>query len=134
MFDKMSKRSYQNTIPRLPEDQYDPIKNWMSDLPPLSKKPRAIHPRQRGHSKHQQQHQKQHQPQQHQRQPNAKYSQPLPKHLIKSLIDDGLPKGRDYPEKPQCLEEQFGREQFPLNDNPLFVKSLDYSLRPEYNK
>ena len=95
MFDKMSKRSYQNTIPILPEEQYDPITNWMSDLPPLSKKPRTIHSRQRGHSKHQQQHQPQH----HQRQPNAKYSQPLPKHINKSLIDDGLPNGRDFPER-----------------------------------
>ena len=130
MFDKMSKRSYQNTIPTLPEELYDPITNWMIDLPPLSEKPRAIDPRQRGHSKHQQQYQ----PEQHQRQPNAKYSQPLLKRINKSLIDDGLPKGRDFPEKPQRLEEQFGREQFPLNDNPLFVKSLDYFLRPEYNK
>ena len=65
MFDKMSKRSYQNTISTLPEEQYHPITNWMSDLPPLSKKLRAIHPRQRCHSKHQQNRQ-QHQPHQHQ--------------------------------------------------------------------
>ena len=103
----------------------------MRDLPTLSKKPRAIHPRQRGHTHKPQQ---QHQPQQHQRQPNAMYFPPLPNNLTKSLIDDGLPKGSDFPEKPERLEEQFGREQFPLNDNPQFVKSLDYSLMPEYNK
>ena len=131
MFDKMSKRSYQTATPPLPEEQYDPLTNWMADLPPLTKKPRAIHPRQRGHTHKTHQ---QYQQQQHQRQPNANYPQPLPKHINKSLIDDGLPKGRDFPEKPQRLEEQFGREQFPLNDNPKFVKSLDYSLRPEYNK
>ena len=131
MFEQMSKRAYNNTNPTLPEEQYDPITNWMSDLPQLTKKPRAIHSHQRGHTH---KHQKQHQPQQHQRQPNAKYSQPLPKNFTKSLIDDGLPNGRDFPEKPQRLEEQCGREQFPLNDNPQFVKSLDYSLRPEYNK
>ena len=131
MFDKMLKRSYQNTTPTLPEEQYDPVTNWMADLPPLTKKPRAIHPRQRGHT---QKHHQQHQPQQHHGQSNAKYSQPLPKNLSKSLIDDGLPRGRDFPEKPQRLEEQFDRERFPLNDNPQFVKSLDYSLRLEYNK
>ena len=104
---------------------------FLTDLPPLTKKPRAIHPRQRGHT---QKHQQKHQPQQHRRQPNAKYSQQFPKNLIKSLIDDGIPKGHDNPEKPQRLEEQFGPQQFPLSDNPQFVKSLDYSLRPEYTK
>ena len=131
MFEKISKRSYQNTTSTLPEEHYDPVTNWMVDLPPLTKKPRSIHPRQRGHTH---KHQQQHQPQQHQRQLNAKYSQPLPKNYTKSLIDDGLLKGRDFPEKPQRLEEQFGREQFPLNDNPQLVKSLDYSFRPDYNK
>ena len=69
-------------------------------------------------------------------------TQSIPSHFPKNLpkvnqnlpIDDGLPEGSDLPEKPKRLEEQFGREQFPLNDNPLFVKSLDYSLGPEYNK
>ena len=75
----MSKRSYQITTPTLPVEQYDPITNWMSDLPPLAKKPRAIHPRQRGHfnkqqqqhkqqlqHQHQQQYRQQHEPHQHQ--------------------------------------------------------------------
>ena len=93
MFDKMSKRSYQNTISTLPEEQYHPITNWMSDLPPLSKKLRAIHPRQRCHSKHQQNRQ-QHQPHQHQgtsvgQKSNSHQAPPQPFH---SSIDDGLPK------------------------------------------
>ena len=40
----------------------------------------------------------------------------------------------EFPEKPQRLEEQFDQKQFPLNENPQSVKSLDYSLRPEFNK
>ena len=101
MFDKMSQRSYQNTISTLPEEQYDPITNWMSDLPPLSKKPRVIHPRQRGLSKHQQQHQQhrqQHQPHQHQgtsigQKSNSHQAHPQPFH---SSIVDGLSQGKRF--------------------------------------
>ena len=68
MFDKMSKRAFNNKTPKLPKEQYDPNTNWLSDLPPLTKKPRAKHPRQCGHiNKLQQQHRQQHQPQHHQR-------------------------------------------------------------------
>ena len=132
MFDKMSKRSYQITTPTLPEEEYDPITNWMSDLPPLSKKPRAIHPRQRGHSKHQQQHQQhrqQHQPHQHQgtsfgQKSNSHQAPPQPFH---SSIDDGLPKGKNFPLKKVRLEHQRMREMRPLDNNP---KSLNRWIIP----
>ena len=78
MFDKMSKRSYNNTTPTLPEEQYEPITNWMSDLPPLSKKPRAIHPRPGGHTdKHQKQHRPQYQPQHHERHSVEQKNKPI---------------------------------------------------------
>ena len=134
MFDKMSKRSYQTATPTLPEEQYDPLTNWMADLPPLTKKPRVIHPRQRGHThkKLQQQYQQQRQePQQHQQQPpNSKASISLTKHLL----NDGLPKGNNFPLKSRRLEMQFEREMFPLKENPQFITSLDYSLKPEFNQ
>ena len=64
MFDKMSKRSYQTATPTLPEEQYDPLINWMADLPPLTKKSRAIYPRQRGNNNNNNNNnkQRQHQP------------------------------------------------------------------------
>ena len=139
MSDKMSKRSYQNTISTLPEEQYDPITNWMSDLPPPSKKALAIHPCQGGHSKHQQQHQQhrqQHQPHQHQgtsvgQKSNSHQAPPQPFH---SSIDDGLPKGKDFPLKEVRLEHQWMREMRPLDNNPNFAKLLDYSLTMDYNQ
>ena len=149
MFDKMSKRSYQITTPTLPVEQYDPITNWMSDLPPLAKKPRAIHPRQRGHfnkqqqqhkqqhqHQHQQQYRQQHEPHQHQQttvgHKSNSYQAPL--QPIHSSIDDGLPKGRDFPLKEERLEHQRMREMHPLDNNPKFVKSLDYSLTMDCNQ
>ena len=36
---------------QLPKEQFDPVTNWMADLPPLTKKPRANHPRQRCNNK-----------------------------------------------------------------------------------
>ena len=137
MFDKMSKRSYQTATPTLPEEQYDPLTNWMADLPPLTKKPRVIHPRQRGHThkKLQQQHRQQHQPHQHQgtsvgQTSNSHQAPPQPPH---SSIDDGLPKVKDFPLKEVRLEHQRMREMRPLDNNPKFVKSLDYSLTMDYN-
>ena len=80
----MSKRSYHNTTPTLPEKQYEPVTNWMADLSPLTKKARAIHPRQRGNNNNnnnkQRQHQSQHkqqqrqEPQKHQQQPSKSNS------------------------------------------------------------
>ena len=120
MFDKMSKRSYQNTTPTLPEEQNDPVTKWMADIPPLTKKTRAIHPRQRGHSnkhqqRHQQQNRQQHQPQQHQRHSAEQKSKPLqaPPQPLHNSIDDGLPKGKDFPLKEVRLEHQRMREMRP---------------------
>ena len=129
MFDKMSKRAYSNTFPTLPTEQYIPISNWMSDLPPVTKKPRAIHTRLRGNIN--KQHQR-HRPQQHEKQPNEQQSQP-PSENLKSLIDDGLPKGRDFPENHKALNN-FAENNSPLTKDPQYVKSLDYSLRTESNK
>ena len=145
----MSKRSYQITTPTLPVEQYDHITNWMSDLPPLAKKPRAIHPRQRGHfnkqqqqhkqqhqHQHQQQYRQQHEPHQHQQTTvgHKSNSHQAPLQPIHSSIDDGLPKGRDFPLKEERLEHQRMREMHPLDNNPKFVKSLDYSLTMDCNQ
>ena len=146
MFDKMSKRSYQITTPTLPVEQYDPITNWMSDLPPLSKKPRAIHPRQRGNNNNKNNNnnnnkKRQHQPphKQQQRQEPQQHQQQLSKSnasisVTKQLLDDGLPKGSNFPLKSRRLEMQFEREMFPLKENPQFITSLDYSLKLESNQ
>ena len=145
MFDKMSKRSHQTATPTLPEEQYDPLTNWMADLPPLAKKPRAIHPRQRGHlnkqqhkqqhqHQHQQQYRQQHEPHQHQQTTVKSNSHQAPLQPIHSSIDDGLPKGRDFPLKEERLEHQRMREMHPLDNNPKFIKSLDYSLTMDCNQ
>ena len=108
----------------------------MSDWSPLTKKPRALHPRQRGHTnKHQQQpRSKQHQKQLSQQQPHQHSSQKRILPTQKSLIDDGLPKRNDFPEKPQRLSIQSERDQLSLKENPQFITSLDYSIKPEFNK
>ena len=90
----------------------------MADIPPLTKKTRAIHPRQRGHSnkhqqQHQQQHRQQHQPQQHQRHSAEQKSKHLqaPPQPLHNPIDDGLPKGKDFSLKEVRLEHQRKRER-----------------------
>ena len=61
----MTKRQLEDI--QLPTEQYDPVTNWMADLPPLTKKTRAIYPRQRGNNNNNNNNnnnkQRQHQPQ-----------------------------------------------------------------------
>ena len=120
---------------QLPTEQYDPVTNWMADLPPLTKKPRAIHPRQRGHNKNNINKQrylpKQHQQHQPGQQSHERIkSQPV-QPLQKKPLDDGLLKGKCFPLKDARLEIQRLREVLPLDQNPKFVTSLDYSLTTE---
>ena len=82
---------------QLPTEQDDPVINWMADLPPVTNKPRAIHPHQRGNNK------------------------------------NNINKHRHLPKK-QRLEIQRLREMLPLDHNPKFVTSLDYSITAEYNQ
>ena len=58
----MSKRVHNSRIPTQPTEKYDPIINRMNDLLPVTKKPRAIHPRQHGHNNKQRQQYQQHHP------------------------------------------------------------------------
>ena len=54
--------------------------------------------------------------------------------MQKKPLDDGLPKGKYFPLKDARLEIQRLREMLPLDQNPKFVTSLDYSLTTEYNQ
>ena len=65
----MTKRQLEDI--QLPTEQYHPVTNWMADLPPLTKKPRDFHARQRGNKnninkqRHLSKQHQQHQPGQH---------------------------------------------------------------------
>ena len=54
--------------------------------------------------------------------------------MQKKPLDDGLPKGKYFPLKDARLEIQRLQEMLPLDQNPKFVTSLDYSLTTEYNQ
>ena len=125
----MTKRQLEDI--QLPTEQYDPVTNWMADIPPMTKKPRAFHPRQRGNKiniKKKRHSSKQNQPGQQSHETQA--SRPLQK----NPLDDCLPKGKYFPLKDDRPEIQRLREMLPLDKNPKFVTSLDYSLTTEYNQ
>ena len=109
----------------------------MADLPPLTKKPRDFHPRQRGHKnninkqRHLSKQNQQHQPG---RQSHETINTQASRPLQKNPLDDGLPKRKYFPLKDDRLEIQRLREMLPLDKNPKFVTSLDYSLTTEYNQ
>ena len=149
MFDKMSKRANNNTTPTLPEEQYDLITNWISDLPPLTKKPRLIHPRQRGHNNNQRQQHQQHnhlvhrsnhqllhqkQPLDQQRehrhqQSKIKFRSPLKNNF--SMMD--YQKAEISPSNPYGLRCNSKERCSPKRESE-FITSLDYSVKPEYNE
>ena len=122
---------------QLPTEQDDPVTNWMADLPPVTNKPRAIHPHQRGNNKNNINKQR-HLPKKQQHQPEQQWHETIKSQPSRSLpripLDDDLPKGKYFHLKDARLEIQRLREMLPLDQNPKFVTSLDYSLTAEYNQ
>ena len=92
----MTKRQLEDI--QLPTEQYDPVTNWMADIPPMTKKPRAFHPRQHGNkiNNNKQRHSsKQHQPGQQSHETQA--SRPLQKKSIRRWFAESQilsPQGR----------------------------------------
>ena len=102
----------------------------MADLHPLTKK-RGNNENNNNKQRHQLKQQQQHQPEQQSHETIE--SQPF-RPLPKNPLDDDLPKGKLLPLKDAHLETKRLREMLPLDQNPKFVTSLDYSLTTEYNQ